>query len=209
MAESDKSKKGCFRLPGASKTILRSWFEKNKYYPYPSEADIQSLSTDAHITPTQVRTWFSNERYRQDRKKSHSEVSKGEDSEESSHRDTKCPSTPVLRIGNDEISISHGSYQQDIVMYPNGLERSTPQSSYPNSITSRASSAFSHCSDAVWAGPRRKGRKLFTENIPDAWKNMVGTKRSLSPKPHGLSLEAKESSSSERKCTFYAPREGN
>lgn len=44
--------------------VLTSWYRAHHYHPYPTPEDIEYLADQGNVTPTQVRKWFSNKRFR-------------------------------------------------------------------------------------------------------------------------------------------------
>ncbi|GBG27223.1 Homeobox protein, putative [Hondaea fermentalgiana] len=53
----------------AAKSQLRAWFENHKDNPYPSDEEKETLARQTGLTPSQVSTWFINERMRNWRRK--------------------------------------------------------------------------------------------------------------------------------------------
>ena len=51
-------------LSNLAVSIMNSWYERNKDFPYPSAETSQSMATSGNITTSQVRKWFANKRSR-------------------------------------------------------------------------------------------------------------------------------------------------
>eukprot|EP00210_Caulerpa_lentillifera_P009016 g8605.t1 len=57
-----KTKKG--KLPPSAIEVLRNWWDKNVFWPYPSEDEKVTLAEQTDLNATQINNWFINQRKR-------------------------------------------------------------------------------------------------------------------------------------------------
>ena len=55
-------------FPPEATRILRNWYEKNFFNPYPTKEQKEDLARQTNLTDSQVQTWFANTRNRDDKR---------------------------------------------------------------------------------------------------------------------------------------------
>jgi hypothetical protein len=130
------------RLPLKAVLILDDWFELHKNKPYPSEEEKSQLMLITGLNRNQVNNWFMNARKRR--------------------QSQQGPFDAWLSGPSD----SEGASEQDIALAAKDFtppfapvnNRPLRPISFCSSGSSDAS-AFDHCPEARWQGPRRQGRR--------------------------------------------------
>ncbi|KAL4938595.1 hypothetical protein BDV06DRAFT_231647 [Aspergillus oleicola] len=62
--KSSTKAKGCRRLSKDAVTVLRTWLNRHRHYPYPTQEEREQLHRETGLSNAQISNWFSNTRRR-------------------------------------------------------------------------------------------------------------------------------------------------
>lgn len=148
------SRKSRRQLPLEAHGILQDWLQEHLTNPYPTKEEKSQLASRTGLKIKQISTWFTNNRQRQ-----------------------LDPLEQWLSSSSEDEAVSPNAIGTSVQRSAFGLPDLSRRRHHPASSASSAasaSSAFSQCSDAVWSGPQRKGkRKVY--GMPPSQGTFAGT----------------------------------